>query len=282
MFKETFKITNNSIIIAIPWIIFIKIIDIYQKFVSQNADSNIKSLLALLTIALMTGAFLAAFFYMIKQAVEIHNQIFVLEKDRTNKILEIFKQIPNGIAQYFLPFTGVYVISIIIEVLTFPIFLILGFTCLGAPSDELINSFKALANYNITADAFINGLTNDQITYLGGWFLILIVFALIYAFLMLFWIPEIMYKSKNSLLSLFTSIGKVFKKFLKTLGIFLFICTTAVILIIIQASLPQNVAFAIICNILWYYVGLYFVFLIFLFYDKEFNSTVKNEPKEED
>lgn len=281
MFKETFKITNNSLILTIPMILCLKIIEIYTKYINSSADSGAKFLFAFLTLIFMTGAFCAGFFYLIKLAVEIHKKEYVLHSDRTKDILGLLKNFPEGIAQYFLPFTGAYVSFITMQILLLPIIAILGLKLFGGMSPEFVNTLQTFAN---DSNSFVDNLTEQQILYLGYWVLLFLAFLFVLVYFLMLWIPEIMYKTKNPVKAIFTSIVKVFRRFLKTIGLYLSAFVFIFAFAFTMTFLPKNPLLILLFEVIKYYSYLYFIFLVFLFYDKNFNtSMVENaELKEEE
>ncbi len=278
MFRETFKITNNSMILTVPMIISFKIIEVYTKYINGSADSGAKFLFAFLTLIFMTGALGAGFFYLVKLAVEIHKKVFVIHNDRTKEILGLFKKFPDGIAQYFLSFTGAYVSFITIQILLLPVIAIIGLKLLGGMSPEFINTLQAFA---YDSDRLVDNLTEQQIIYLGCWVLLFLAFLFVLAYFLMLWIPEIMYKTKNPVMSIFSSIAKVFKRFWKTIGIYLSAFVFIFALAFIMTFLPKHPLITLLFEVIKYYSYLYFIFLIFLFYDKNFNTVEDANTKEE-
>lgn len=282
MFKETFKITNNSIILAVPMIICLKIVELYTKFTSLSADSNAKFLLATITLILMIGVFCAGFFYMIKKAIEINKNIYIIEADKTKELLSLIYKAPEGIAKYFLSFTGTYITFITIQILLLPFIILLGLKLFGNMSDELMKSVQTLIYDSSPAsiDNFVNGLSDNNLLYLVEWVLLFICIMFVVLYLFLLWIPEIIYKTTNPLKALFYSIGKTFKKFPKTFGIYLLINVCILIVSFATTYLTNHPLGIIIFEVIKYYLYLYFIFLIFIYYDKHYNDNEKNEISE--
>ena len=104
LFLKTFKITNNSIILTIPLIIGVKMLDLYSVFTKYTVDSLPKFFLASLTMLFMFGVLSAAWFYIVKEAVNLSKKVFVFDKDRANATFSLFKLLPEGIGKFFLRF----------------------------------------------------------------------------------------------------------------------------------------------------------------------------------
>ena len=77
MIKEAIKITNYNIILAVPLIVFIKILDLYSLYSKYNIDSTPKFLIASITVLFMFGVFCAGWFYMVEGAVKLSKKVFL-------------------------------------------------------------------------------------------------------------------------------------------------------------------------------------------------------------
>ena len=159
VFNDAFKIVNYNLLLVIPLIIFVKLFDLYTTYV--GVDSNLKLLIASVTVMLMFSVFCAGWFYMIKGAVELSKKVFVLDSDRAKESMKLFKQFLEGVGKFFLSFIGVYLISFAIQ-LFFTIFtLILGMRIIGIPDAATMQALQnlAAAGDNAAIADFVNGLT---------------------------------------------------------------------------------------------------------------------------
>ena len=277
MFKEAFKVTNNSIILAIPMIICLKIVEIYTQLANSSADSNAKVAFATLTLIIMIGAFCAGFFYMVKKAIEIHKKVFVLDSDRHKEHLAVLKKFTEGISKYFLSFAGFYILSASIQILLLPLTILFGVKLFGDMSADLLQKLTILANDGSTAAIgdFVNSLTDANLSYLGKWILLFLLFLFIVLYFFMLWIPEILYNVKNPFIALFTSIKKLLKDFWKTFGLYILIYVFVFVLAFIMTYLPKHPLSELFFEVTRYYFYLYFIFLIFIYYDKKYNTEDK-------
>lgn len=272
MFKEALKITNNSIIIALPMILGLKFIELYTLFVNSHADSNAKLSFATITLVLMVGLFAAGWFYVIKKTIETNKKNFIMEKDKYIEIFDTLKKIPEGIAHYFLSFVGAYVIFITLQILLMPLVVLAGIKLFGNLEADLYLRIQELAAYKISMNDFVNGLTDNQLLYFGKWILLFIITMLILLYLIMLWIPEIMYSTTNPIVALGKSVAKLFKDFFKTFGIFLSILVFVFIAFFAVVMLPRHPLSILFFECLKYYSYMYFTILIFVFYDKKYNT----------
>lgn len=273
LFKQARKITNSNIILAVPLIIGIKMLDLYTYFSRAHMDSNLKVLLASITVLFMSGVLCALWFYMVKGAVALSKKVFVLDADRANASLGLFKTIPEGISKYFLSFVAVYIILFFIQIIATPIVYLLGINIIGMLDEASTQQLLQLASDPASTSAmatFVEKLTPEQIVFFGKWSLLFMVATSFVMYLLMLWVPEIMYGTTNALLALFNSIKKLFKDFLNTLKMFLSLWFMGFALLFVYTFAVINPLAYILVSILMYYFMVYATVLIFLYYDKKY------------
>lgn len=275
LFKEASKITNYNIILAIPLILFVKCIDIYSFFSRYHADTTPKLLLASLTVLFMGALFCSAWFYMIKGAINLSKKVFVFDSDRANASMNLFKCIPEGIGKYFLSFVGAYIIFFIIQLFTTPLVYLLGAKIIGSLDEvsmqnliSIINSSSYTANAEMTS--FIESLSPEQIAFFGKWSLLFMIATSIFMYLLMLWIPEIIYNTSNPVLALYRSIIKLFKDFFNTVRVFLSLWFIGFALLFANTFAVINPFAYLVVSILMFYFTVYLTVLIFLYYDKKY------------
>ena len=210
IFKQAAKITNYNIILAIPLIVFVKLLDLYSLYSRNTVDSTHELILASVTVLFMSGAFFASWFYMVKEAIDLSKQVFVLDADRAKATMNLFKALPVGIGKYFLSFVGFYIILFFIQVFATPVVYLLGVNIIGGLDTESMQNLQVIAMdpsiTNQSMAAFIDKLTPEQIIFFGKWSLLFMLITSIIMYLLMFWIPEIIYKTPNPLVALWRSV----------------------------------------------------------------------------
>ena len=288
LFKEAVKITNYNIILTIPLILFVKIVDLYSLYSRYHIDSTPKFLLASLTILFMFGIFCSGWFYMIKGAISLSKKIFVLDEDRAKAALNLFKIFPEGVGKFFLSFVGVYIIFFIIQLIATPLVYLLGVKIIGGLDSASMQHLQELTintsmNSSDGMASFIDSLTTDQIVFFGKWSLLFMFITSVIMYLLMLWIPEIIYMSPNPFTALWRSLVKLFKDFFTTVRLFLSLWFMGFALLFINTFAFINPVAYIIMSIILFYFSVYFVVLIFLYYDKKYidNGIVKDEAEKE-
>lgn len=286
IFKQAAKITNYNIILAIPLIVFVKLLDLYSLYSRNTVDSTHELILASVTVLFMSGAFFASWFYMVKDAIDLSKQVFVLDADRAKATMNLFKALPVGIGKYFLSFVGFYIILFFIQVFATPVVYLLGVNIIGGLDTESMQNLQVIAMdpsiTNQSMAAFIDKLTPEQIIFFGKWSLLFMLITSIIMYLLMFWIPEIIYKTPNPLVALWRSVVKLFKDFFSSFRFFISIWLMGFALLFLNTFAVINPLAYIIMNIILFYFTVFVVVAIFLYYDKKFvdMEAVDDESKE--
>lgn len=284
LFKDAIKITNYNIILTIPLIIFVKLLDLYSLYSRNNVDSTLKFLIASITVLFMFGVFCSGWFLMIKGAISLSKKVFVLDDDRAKAALNLFKVFPEGVGKYFLSFVGVYFIFLLIQTIATPLVYILGVNIIGGLDAESMQHLQKLTMDSTMSSgdgmaAFIDALSIDQIVFFGKWSLLFTVITSVIMYLLMLWIPEIIYFTINPLVALWRSLVKLFKDFFTTVRLFLILWFTGFILLFINTFAVINPFAYILMSIVLFYFSVYFVVLIFLYFDRKYVITDSSEDE---
>ena len=275
LFKEATRITNYNIILTIPLILFVKILDLYSLYSKYTVDSAPKFILASITVLFMFGVFCAGWFYMVEEAVKLSKKVFVLDEDRAKATLNLFKTIPEGIGKFLLSFVGVYLIFFLIQIIATPIVYLMGVKIIGGLDAASMQHLQEMAidpaiATNQGMAAFIDSLTPEQIVFFGKWSLLFMSVTSVIMYLLMLWIPEIIYMTPNPLVALWRSLVKLFKDFFTTVRLFLALWFMGFALLFINTFAAFNPFAYIIMSIILFYFSVYFVILIFLYYDRKY------------
>lgn len=274
LFKQAVRITNYNIILAIPLIIFIKILDLYSIYSKYVVDSSFKVILYFITVLCVSGAFFAGWFYMIRKAIELSKKIFVLDSDRAKETLNLFKVLPEGIGKYFLSFAGFYIIMFFIQIIATPVVYFLGLNLIGQLDNEAMLNLQAIASdpatVNKSMTSFVENLTPEQIVFFGKWSLLFMAVSSIIIYFLMLWIPEIIYNTHNPLKALGKSFVKLLKNFTSSIKIYLSLWFAGFGLLFLNTFAFLNPITYIIMNIIIFYFTVYAVVSIFLYYEETF------------
>ena len=245
--QKIFNLTNKYIILTTVLILYSLISNIYAAiFAVNNGGIKLINLLsAILILILMTSAFLAGWLKMIKTAV------VEPEKDEPNSLIKVF---PEGVGEYILPVLGLGLqITVIWAIIGVGIFL-LGNHLAGNPNLDLQKLLSAGNDMSVIKD-FLSTLTPEQISKLAIWnhlFLSGISFGYFIVFLSL---PALFFKNKNPFFAYFISLKDLLsKKFFKTLGVFLLILFSNVILSSMSVIFGANIILGFITTLAGFYV----------------------------
>lgn len=271
LFKNAFRLTNEGIILATPLILFIWLITIYLTFAKGVVDTLPEAVSAIITLLCMIGAFCAGWFYMVKKSIDLSQKEFILDVDRAKELLNLFKKIPAGIGKYFLSFIGMSLIMLVI----FALFAIgiykIGMSFIGS-IDFTAEQIKSAMASPQDMKLFLDSLSLDQLYKLGTWNMLFLAASTLMSFLLMLWVPEIIYNTSNPLLALFKSIKKIFCRFWKSIGLFIYLTILNFIISFANTFSLLHPIIYMLMMIAYFYFLVYVVVLIFSYYDKEFNK----------
>lgn len=277
LLKEAFKTANDCIILAIPLVLFMWILSFYFGFSNTVVNSPAEFILAFITVLFMTGAFLSGWFYMVKNAIGISHKVFVMDADRAKATMNLFKDIPYGIGQYFLSFVLMSLTFLLIVSIAAMLVYLIGDMYIGNvfTPEQLSAALSSTQDMKI----FLDSLDNDQLIKLNLWNLLIMGTTTILSFIFMLWIPEIIYKTVNPLLALFRAIKKVFVRFKTSLVVFIYISVLNLIMSFIGTFTLVHPLLYILIMVLYFYFIIYVVILLFLYYESEFCGAEDGEDK---
>ena len=271
LLKDAIKITNDNIILATPLLLFMLILSLYIGFSRMSVNSLPVLLLSCITVVFMTAAFFAGWFYMVKKAIALSKETFVLDTDKARATLDLIKKMPAGIGKYFWPFLGLILLAILIISVAMPAVIKLSLYIVGPLGLDAASMKDALASAD-GIKVFIDSLSGEQIIKLFKIEMIFILFSAIFSYLFMLWIPEIIYSTKNPFMAIFKSIKKVFKQPWKLFKLFIFTWLLNFILSFANTFSVINPLIYLIVMVLYFYFIVYLVVLLFLYYEREFTE----------
>ena len=271
LFKDTVGITNDNIILAFPLILFMWVLSLYVSFSRQTVNSLPLLILSSITVLVMTGAFFAGWFYMVKKAVKLSKQVFVLDTDRAKATFNLLKTIPAGIGKYFLSYSGMIILFVIIICIVGAGVFQLGVNLIGK-LDLNPEQLKSVLSSAADMKAFLDSLSFEQLIRLNNWNLLFLATTTVMSFLFMLWAPEIAFNTKNPFTALINSVKKIFHRFGRCLKLFVFLTVLNFVLSFINTFSLFNPILYFIMTVVYFYFFVYLVMLIFLYYEREFTE----------
>ncbi len=275
LYKEAFKTANDCIILAIPLVLFMWILSFYFAFSNAVVNEPAEIILAFITVLFMTAAFLSGWFYMVQNAIVVSRQVYVLDEDRAKATMNLFKVIPYGIGKYFLSFIGLILIFLFIVSLAGTLVYKFGIHYIGNvfTQDQITAALSSTEDMKL----FIDSLTVEQLIKLNLWNFLIMGTTTLISFLIMFWIPEIIYSTINPFTALFKSIKKVFVKFPKSVALFIYLSILNIFVSFLSTFAILHPLLYLLVMVICFYFIIYVVVLVFSYYEKEFNGTDKND-----
>lgn len=213
--QKVFNLTNKYIVLATPLILYSLISSIYLA-ATLSGGKVINLLIAVFLFTLMTSAFIAGWFNMIK--------IAVLQPDREEPN-SLIKEFVGGVGEYFLPSLGMISVMLILSLLALIGSYFVGMNTIGDVGISADALSGAMANSG-ALKAFLASLTFEQLKSLNMWNMLILGTITLMCFLFILYLPALFFKNKNPFFAFFISLKDLFsKKLPQTIGVFLLIFT---------------------------------------------------------
>ena len=268
LFKDAFKTANDCVILAIPFVLFMWLLFFYFAFSSTVVTNLPELILAFVTVLFMSGAFLSGWLYTISKGIEVSHGVYVLDKDRSQAIMNLFKLIPRGIGKYFLSFIGMLLIFMIGVYVLYLLVDWVGINLIGDiyTPEQITNALSSTEDMK----AFVDSLSLEQLWKLNLWNILIMVATTLFSFCIMLWAPEIIYSTVNPLKALFRGAKKAFLTFKKSSILFIYLTILNIGTSYLSTfSLRHPMLYLLIMVILFYYI-IYVVVLVFSYYVSEF------------
>ncbi len=262
-FKAIFKLSNKYIVLATPLILFSLISSVYLSVSLNGKLLNI--LIAIVLLLLMSGAFVAGWFNMVKCAI-----VSPPEEDPNS----LLKEFPSGVGEYFLSALGLIVNSFIFMAIALTAAYGVGLKLIGDPEISGESLSKAIQNAEALKE-FLASLSAEQLAQLNHWNLLLLGVMAIAYFLLILYLPAMFFKDKNPLKAFWISIKDIFgRKFFVTLGIYLLVFVVNFVLSILAALSVGNMIMNFVVTLTNFYCLVIFAIGIFYYY---YNNFVRSQ-----
>lgn len=265
--QKVFDLTNKYIVLATPLILYSLISSVYVVS-TTSGGKIINYIFALVLFVLMTSAFIAGWFYMIKSAVLGKNE------EEPNALI---KEFTSGVGEYFLSTIGAVLVMFILSLILLIASYFIGMNTIGDVGISAEALTTALQN-TATLKAFLAGLTIEQLAKLNLWNMLILSIVTLGYFLLFLYIPVLFFKNKNPFLAFFISIKDLFsKKLFKSIGLFLLIFVTNFVLSIFSTIFGGNVVIHFVFTLLnFYFVTLVGVGIFYYYYNNFVKSLIGN------
>lgn len=275
-FLNAFKITNDNIILTTPLVLFLLLFSIYLG-VAKSAPSNLaSSVLLLVTTLFMLSAFFAGWLFMVKKAVDLSKAEFIIDEDRAKASFALLREIPIGVGEYFFSFIGALVLYTAFFFLTIFAVYQIGIHLIGNAGVNFVQ-LKIAMTSPVAMKALILSMNKEQLIKLNEWNILIIIFMSIFSFITMFWPVQIIFKNKNAFFAFFNSLKFLFKNFLGSVTLFIYLSLINFFISMVNAFAAINPIVYFFSMLLYFYFIVYIVVLVFLYYDSEQNKKLTQE-----
>lgn len=276
--KKALDITKENIILAQPLVIFMIVLSFTLAGLAMQAHKG-SYMVFLIANVLLCTAFFAGWFYMVKQGILLNRRVengeYKDPQDRASASIGLGKEFFPGVGEYFLPMT----LTMIIYTAAYVLVLFLGYKA-GMhflPNPHLdVNQIYSMANATpAEIQKYVYSLNLEQLRAINLWMLFMGTIVTVFTFLTMFMFPAVFdKKSEKKELFFFTpftafnrNLVFIFKNFLGSIGILLFLFVLNTILSVLGVFFNLNIVLSIVGLIISFYFMTYAIILIFLYYE---------------
>ena len=210
----------------------------------------------------MLGAFLSGWFNMIATTIKDTPEI--------SKGYSLLSEFTSGVGEYFFRILGFIIIAAAISfgILIFSVFA--GKSLIGNPGITQSQISSAVVSME-AMKAFSESLSDEQITKINYWNLLLILTMIFNYFVIMFYAPAMFFKNKNPFKALWLNIKDLFgRKFFKNVGLFFIMFISYFILSLLNAVMGNNIICHFILTLINFYYFTFAVILLFNYYYSNF------------
>ena len=263
--QKVINLTNEYIVLATPLILYSLVSSMYL-LVSASGGKLINLLLAIIMFVLMTGAFVAGWFNMIKSAITKP------DREDPNSLLKEF--IP-GVGEFFVSSIGALLLMFIIAIISLTFSYHIGINTIGNPTISTEALSNALQN-PASLKAFVAGLSIEQLTKINHWNMLILGTVTLVYFITFLHIPCLFFKNKNPFIAFFISLKDTFSRpFFKTLGIFTLIFVLNFIISILSGVFGANTLIHFLLTLAnFYFITLVGVGVFYYYYQNFVKSYI--------
>lgn len=140
---------------------------------------------------------------------------------------------------------------------------------------------KALTSVEALSE-FQKSIQPDDLAKLSKWHLLYVGFTSLMTYLLIYWLPEVFYNTKNALLAFFKAVQKAIMSPFRTLKLFCLVVLVNILTsVVMTLMLPFPLVF-FLAYFVYFYGLLYVLMLIFNYYKREFTVPVVEAELVED
>ena len=278
-FKKAFQITNENLVLTVPFILFLLTILIYVGLAHTLIRSFATLLIYLVTIFAMIVAFLAGWLYMVQQAIEL-DKIDIPIEDKSKASMDLLKVFPSGVGEYFLSFAGGIIFYVFLAlIITFVVYAA-GVHFIGKMNFSLSDYSTALKNTQ-NMKVFLHSMSRADMIKLNCWHVLVFAASTVFSFLTTFWTCAVINKNKNSFYALWVSQKFIFKNFLNVVIFYILINSIYFVVSTANSISAINPILSFVATIVYFYVFVYLVVLVYLYYDCEKSKNIITQQEQE-
>lgn len=258
-FIDAFSYTNKNFMLLTLMILFVFGVSMY---VMISTVSGVSPVMTLIITIMISAAMASGFFYSLKKSIDIE------QKNISDEAPSTINTFYSGVGKHYITFLGVISLFFILASLV-----ILGtfmfantFICDISKIGIDMRDFFAILADSSSMETVINSLNSTQQKCFRDWNRCFLISTQLFTFLLMFWIPELLYTKKNIFTALFSSLKKIITDLPNAFCIYLTILFLNYLVAVLTVFFGYNGTAVFLLSIFSLYLLVYDFFAIFLYY----------------
>ncbi len=270
LFKDSFTLTSNNLIITYPLILFLWIIAMLVDPMRSYSTSSWQFWAIALNIVGLMVAFWAGWFNMFSSlAINYKKDPNIVEQKVYS--FDLLKEFVPGVGSCFVSILIGMILYLVLFVLFFSVAGFLGFKLIGIPEahpekwTHILYDKTALYN-------FVHGLSAADKLILVKWNMLTLFFMNLFSFITMFWMPIVVSRDVNPIKAFGINIMLIIKNPASVFLIYVFYLFANTVLSLLS-SVSGNFILQLITMTLMLLFVTYFFVLLFMFIEEKNENT---------
>lgn len=268
IFIKTFNIIKYNLILVQPLLIFLLIIGFIMGIISSASGSGAAFIILFASLIGLLVAFFTGWFNMFHKCIQNSLKENLNERERAENSLKLFKEFTPGIGRHFTQVFLGFAIYIILFILVINLSGMAGQQIIGTPESftqqEVIQAFQS----EDAARKLIEQITPEDKVKITKWQLLTLITTGLFNYFTMFWLPAIISDNKDPINAYKTSFKKVMKKPTITFALFTSFWVCSIFLTFFNGLTANNFFLQFIGLMLYVFVVVYFITMLFLYYEQ--------------
>lgn len=272
LFIKTLDVFKFNTILIQPIFLFMLLSWFFVAPMTETVEFSTAIFVHIILLCALSCALIAGWLNMFNECAKNSDKKYSSEEERSIASFDLFKEFVPGVGSSFL---NIFIAFILFTCMVYGVSILIytvGHHYIGFPASFTPEKLKIAFSSESSMLSFVNALSTVERLQISKWN---VLFTLTYGFLtyiLMFWPIVIVVKQKNAFVSLFSSIAVILKDPFTTFTIYLAYSVVFFLISAFNALVGANIILSFIGLLLFIYAFVYFVLMLFLYYEQTFEN----------